>query len=66
MENDFNTIDDRPPFDLSKSLDWNITSMKDKMIRDGMTPKEADEIIAKHYKKYFNEDGTRKDGKDRI
>ena len=66
MADNLNVIDDRVPFDLSKSLDWNIARMKEKMIRDGMEPEEADKIIAKHKATYFNEDGTRKDGKDRI
>ena len=36
------------------------------MLRDGMKEEEADNIISKHKAKYFNDDGTRKDGKDRI
>jgi len=58
-------IDDRFPFDLTKSLDWNIKKAIDILIETGLTEEEAEEIVNTHKSKYFNADGTRKDGKDK-
>ena len=59
-------IDDRFPFDLTKSLDYNIEVAKKLLVQSGMTEEEAEKSVKEKRNKYFNEDGTRKDGKDRI
>jgi predicted nuclease of predicted toxin-antitoxin system len=49
-------VDDSLPFDLTKSLEENLVMMKARFIKDGMTEKEAVEILAKAYKKYYHKD----------
>jgi len=53
MENELNTIDDTFPFDLTKDLEWNMTSLKNKLIRDGMTEEKADKFILIKKSEYY-------------
>ena len=58
-------IDDRFPFDLTKSLVHNLKIVR-LMLRDsGESEEEIEKYITETKSKYFNADGTRIDGKDK-
>jgi hypothetical protein len=60
MDDSLNFIDDRFPFDLSKSLDYNTVIAKQELLKAGYTEVEAERIVTDAKYKYFNKDGTRK------
>ena len=66
MVNKIGVIDDRFPFDLTKSLDYNLDIIRKMLRESGKTDEEIEKYISEKKGKYFNEDNTRKDGKDRI
>ena len=59
--NDLNFIDDRFPFNLNETLDYNLGIARKLLIQSGYTEEEAENIIIEKKNKYFNKDGTRKD-----
>ena len=58
-------IDDRFRLDLSNSLEWNIAVVKKLLRESGNSEEDIEKYINETKSKYFNEDGTRKDGKDK-
>jgi len=52
MADNLNFIDDNFSFDFSKDLDWNLKELKLKLIRDGMTEDEANNLINEKIKNY--------------
>ena len=58
MANKDNYIDDKFPFDLTKSLDHNLNIIKKRMIENGMNDEEAAIYVIQLKNKHYNEDGT--------
>jgi len=65
MKGKINVIDDRFPFDLTKSLEHNLNILRTMLRDNGETEEEIEKYINETKSKYFNEDGTRKDGRDK-
>jgi hypothetical protein len=54
-------VDDSLPFDFSKSLEENVKMLKERLIKYGMTEKEAMEEVTRmetQIKKRLNQGGT--------